>query len=87
MLDVRLKGVTADIYSDGEHTSLREMHNASKGVQPVNTHKWSKPSHDRWLIIDESLYHCGHSLKDMGKKLSAIMLMGTTPDAILKEVI
>jgi hypothetical protein len=86
MLDVRLKGVTADIYSDGEHTSLREMHNASKGVQPVNTHKWSKPSHDRWLIIDESLYHCGHSLKDMGKKLSAIMLMGTTPDAVLKEV-
>jgi len=38
------------------------------------------------LIIDDSLYHCGHSLKDMGKKLSAIMLMGTTPDAVLKEV-
>lgn len=87
MLDVRSEGVTADIYSDSENTSLREMHNASKGVQPVNTHKWSKPSHDRWLIIDENLYHCGHSLKDMGKKLSAIMLMGTTPDAILKEVI
>ena len=86
MLDVRLKGVTADIYSDGEHTSLREMHNASKGVQPVNTHKWSKPSHDRWLIIDESLYHCGHSLKDMGKKLSAITLMGTSPDTILKGI-
>lgn len=86
MLDVRLKGVTADIYSDGEHTSLREMHNASKGVQPVNTHKWSKPSHDRWLIIDESLYHCGHSLKDMGKKLSAITLMGTNPDTILKGI-
>lgn len=86
MLDVRLKGVTADIYSDGEHTSLREMHNASKGVQSVNTHKWSKPSHDRWLIIDESLYHCGHSLKDMGKKLSAITLMGTSPDTILKGI-
>lgn len=86
MLDVRLKGVTADIYSDGEHTSLREMHNASKGVQPVNTHKWSKPSHDRWLIIDESLYHCGHSLKDMGKKLSAITLMGTSPDTIFKGI-
>lgn len=87
ILDVRLKGVTADIYSDGEHTSLREMHNASKGVQPVNTHKWSKPSHDRWLILDENLYHCGHSLKDMGKKLSAITLMGTSPDMILKEII
>lgn len=86
MLDVRAKGVTADIYSDSEHKSLRDMHNTTKGVQPVNTHKWSTPSHDRWLIIDDSLYHCGHSLKDMGKKLSAITLMGTKPETILKEV-
>ena len=86
MLDVRGKGVTADIYSDSEHKSLRDMHNTTKGVQPVNTHKWSTPSHDRWLIIDDSLYHCGHSLKDMGKKLSAITLMGTNPETILKEV-
>lgn len=55
-------------------------------VPPVNTHKWSTPSHDRWLIIDDYLYHCGHSLKDMGKKLSAITLMGTSPEMILKEV-
>ncbi len=86
MLDVRAEGVTADIYSDSEYKSLRDVHNTSKGVQSVNTHKWSTPSHDRWLIIDDSLYHCGHSLKDMGKKLSAITLMGTTPDVILKEI-
>ena len=86
MLDVRAEGVTADIYSDSEYKSLRDMHNTTKGVQPVNTHKWSTPSHDRWLIIDECLYHCGHSLKDMGKKLSAISLMGTNPETILKEV-
>mgnify|MGYP002622365056 CR=1 FL=1 len=86
MLDVRAKGVTADIYSDSEYKSLRDMHNAIKGIQPVNTHKWRTPSHDRWLIIDDSLYHCGHSLKDMGKKLSAITLMGTKPETILKEV-
>ena len=86
MLDVRAKGVTADIYSDSEHKSLRDMHNTTKGVQPVNTHKWSTPSHDRWLIIDDSLYHCGHSLKDMGKKLSAIAHMGTNPETILNEI-
>ena len=86
MLDVRAEGVTADIYSDSECKSLRDMHNATTGAQPVNTHKWSTPSHDRWLIIDNSLYHCGHSLKDMGKKLSAITLMGTAPETILKEV-
>ena len=86
MLDVRAKGVTAEIYSDGEHKSLRDMHNADKGKQPVNTHKWSKSSHDRWVIIDDTLYHCGHSVKDLGKKLSAIMRMDWNPEVVLKEV-
>ena len=80
MLDVRAKGVTADIYSDSEHKTLRDAHNASAGVQPINTHKWSTASHDRWLIVDDRLYHCGHSVKDLGKRLSAIMLMGESPE-------
>ena len=86
MLDVRVKGVTADIYSDSEYKTLRDSHNASKGKQPVNTHKWSKSSHDRWVIIDDTLYHCGHSVKDLGKKLSAIMKMDWNPEVVLKEV-
>ena len=86
MLDVRAKGVTADIYSDGLYKTLRDTHNASAGVQPINTHKWSTASHDRWLIVDDRLYHCGHSIKDLGKKLSAIMLMGESPEAILNHV-
>ncbi len=86
MFDVRAKGVTADIYSDGEYKTLRDTHNASKGKQPINTHKWSQPSHDRWVIIDDTIYHCGHSVKDLGKKLSAIMKMDLNPEVILKEV-
>ena len=79
MLDVRTNGVTADIYSGKDLSSLRDMHNASAKTNPINTHIWTNPSHDRWLIIDDFLYHCGHSLKDMGRKLSAITLMGTSP--------
>lgn len=86
ILDVRTKGVTADIYSDSEYTSLRDMHNASAGKRPISTHKWSTASHDRWLIIDDTLYHCGHSFKDMGKKLCAITRMGASPEDILKQV-
>ena len=41
----------------------------------------------RWLIIDEQLYHCGHSLNaNGGHKISAITLMGTSPEVILAEV-
>ena len=86
MLDVRAKGVTADIYSGSLYPTLRDTHNATAGVEPIQTHKWSNASHDRWLIVDDKLYHCGHSLKDMGKKLSAITLMGESPETILKRV-
>lgn len=86
MLDVRGKDVTADIYSGKDLSSLRDMHNASAKKNPISTHIWANPSHDRWLIIDDFLYHCGHSLKDMGRKLSAITLMGTSPEKILDSV-
>ena len=86
MLDVRAKGVTADIYSSGLNTTLRDAHNATAGVEPIQTHKWSNASHDRWLIIDDQLYHCGHSLKDMGKKLCAISLLDISPEVVLAQV-
>ena len=86
MLDVRQKGVKAAIYSEKDFRALRDAHNATVGVEPIDTFVWSKPSHDRWLIIDDSLYHCGHSLKDMGQKLSAISLMGTPAQDIIDQI-
>ena len=86
MLDVRNAGVTADIYSGKDLTALRNIHNSAANVEPIDTHIWTTPSHDRWLIVDNNLYHCGHSLKDMGRKLSAITLMGTQPETVLNAV-
>ena len=86
ILDVRAKDVKATIYSGKNLSSLRDAHNATTGVEPIDTFVWSTPSHDRWLIIDDQLYHCGHSLKDMGKKLSAISLMGIPAQTIIDQV-
>ena len=86
MLDVRAKGVDAAIYSGKDLTALRDMHNTASDVEPIDTFVWSKPSHDRWLIVDEQVYHCGHSLKDMGQKLSAVSLLGIDAEDILKQV-
>ena len=86
ILDVRAKYVKATIFSGKDLRGLRDAHNATTGVEPIDTFVWSNPSHDRWLIIDDQLYHCGHSLKDMGKKLSAISLMGIPAQTILDQV-
>ena len=86
ILDVRASEVTAEIISGKDLTSLREAHNATVGIPPIQTTIWATPSHDRWLIIDDQLYHCGHSLNDLGRKLSAISLMGINPETILHTV-
>ena len=86
ILDVRAKGVKATIYSGKDLRGLRDAHNATAGLEPIDTFVWRSPSHDRWLIIDDQLYHCGHSLKDIGKKLSAISLMGIPAQTIIDQV-
>jgi hypothetical protein len=89
MFDVRKPGVQGIIYTQGVGagmTRLRDEHNRQTGVQPVEVFKWRTEPHDRFLIIDDRLYHCGHSLNATGGKLSAIMLMGTSPDVIMAEM-
>lgn len=86
MLDVRAKGVKADIYSGKNLSNMQKLHNTSSGLEPIDTHIWKNASHDRWLIVDDTVYHCGHSLKDMGQKLSAIAQLGVDADDILKKI-
>ena len=39
--------------------------------------------HDRFLIIDDTVYHIGASLKDLGKKLFAFSKLEISPEVIL----
>ena len=45
--------------------------------------RWRK---DRFLIVDEDVYHIGASLKDLGKRLFAFDKMGLSKDLILSQV-
>ena len=92
ILDVRSKGVKAVIYTSGVGTGMQRLMQENDRMFPnpeahIDIRKWNKQSHDRWLIIDDRLYHCGHSLNANGEhKMSAITLMGTSPEVILGEV-
>ena len=39
--------------------------------------------HDRFLILDETVYHLGASLKDLGKKLFAFSKLGISKEVLL----
>ena len=71
----RKPGVTVDIYDGHITKQLRqdvEKHNEQ--YPGVTLHNYTK-AHDRFLIIDEDVYHIGASLKDLGKKLFAFSKM------------
>jgi len=42
-----------------------------------------KKSHDRFLIVDNTVWHVGASLKDAGSALFAMMRMELDPNVIL----
>lgn len=75
MLDKRLSGVTATIYTQhiGHQLQLDiDRHNAQYAAITVEQFGLS---HDRFLLIDDEAYHIGASLKDLGKKWFAFTLM------------
>ena len=87
LLTKRKQDVSAEIYTYkmSEQFSLDlEKHNAQYPTVEVFV---SKKSHDRFLIIDDKVYHVGASIKDLGKKLCAVTLLNSiTPEEILGKV-
>lgn len=74
-LSKRHPGVKVDIYDGQISKQLRQdvdQHNVQ--YPGVTLHNYTK-AHDRFLIIDEDVYHIGASLKDLGKKLFAFSKM------------
>ena len=90
ILNVRKSGVEAIIFTMGVGQGMQRLMNEHDRLFPdahIDIRKWSKESHDRWLVIDDTLYHCGHSLNaNGGHKISAITRMGISPEDILSVV-
>ena len=86
LLAKRASTVRAEIYTSNLSKELRldmKKHNAQ--YPPIVIH-FSRVFHDRFLIIDNEVYHIGASLKDSGRKLFAFSRMNIKPDDLLKNV-
>lgn len=74
-LSKRTPGVTVDIYDGRISEQLRQdVQRHNRQYPGVTMHSYNR-AHDRFLIIDEEVYHIGASLKDLGKKLFAFSKM------------
>ena len=78
MLSKRSDGVEATIYTGNISKQLHldiDKHNAQ--YPPITVRTFSK-AHDRFLIIDDSVYLVGASIKDLGNKWFGFTLMENT---------
>ncbi|MBR5061159.1 MAG: virulence RhuM family protein [Prevotella sp.] len=78
LLDKRAAGVSAVVYTKPMSQQLQldlQRHNAQYPPIHVNI---CQCAHDRFLIIDDTVYAFGASLKDAGKKLFAYLKMQET---------
>jgi hypothetical protein len=86
LLSKRAKNVEATIYTSAISSQLQldlQKHNAQ---YPPITIKVFTRSHDRFLFIDENVYHIGASLKDLGKKWFAFSKIKLEAKVLLQNI-
>ncbi|MCR5659397.1 MAG: virulence RhuM family protein [Bacteroidales bacterium] len=86
MLDKRKAKVSATIYTQRVKKQLSldlAKHNAQ--YQPIDVKQYDKV-HDRFLCIDNTVYHIGASLKDLGKRWFSFNKMEMTAKELLGNV-
>lgn len=82
LIDKRADGVSAQIYTRNITQQLSldlQRHNAQ--YRPIAIDEFQN-AHDRFLCIDDTVYHIGASLKDLGKKWFAFSRMEIGTEAL-----
>ena len=82
MLSKRQPGVTATIYTQRITPQFRLDLDRHKDQYPPVDVRTCKLSHDRFLIVDDAVYHIGASLKDLGKKWFAFSKLSLPAEMI-----
>lgn len=86
LLDKRAQKVKATIYTKQILPALQtdiNLHNTQ--YKPIDVQVFAD-SHDRFLMIDETVYHIGASLKDLGKKWFAFSKMEINSTTLLSKM-
>ena len=86
ILSKRADKVAATIYTKKPSAQLQldiQKHNAQ--YPPIEVINFDR-SHDRFLCIDETVYHLGASIKDLGKKWFAFNRMEMPGTELLKKM-
>ena len=87
LLDKRMAGVKATIYTKKISPQLQlDIRKHNSEYDSIEVFPFNK-AHDRFLLIDDTVYHVGASIKDLGKSWFAFsVLTDITPREILAKL-
>ncbi len=84
---MRMKSVKAVIYSPRITPEFKEAVALHKKQYPDLDLKTTRTIHDRFLLIDDTVYHFGASFKDMGNEMTAYSVLNfVTPEEVIEKV-
>ena len=88
LLEKRGQGVNATIFTENVGQSLQHLQqlNHQQYGRRIEVKEYNSRFHDRFLILDDALYHFGASFKDLGKRLFAFELMGIDKSVIQNQL-
>lgn len=85
-LDNRKEGVEAIIYTRCITAAFQlDIDRHNRQYAPIEV-KTATKIHDRFMVVDDTLYHIGASIKDLGAKLFAFSKMEIPPSLILDNL-
>ena len=84
---MRAEGVSAKIYSARISHQFKEEADLHNKQYPGLELKNMRDVHDRFLLVDDTVYHFGASFKDMGAEFSAYCVLNfVTPAQVIEMV-
>ena len=87
LLDKRSEGVSATIYTQRVSSQFQLDVDRHNSQYPFIEIKRFNKAHDRFLLIDNEVYHIGASIKDLGKKWFGFTLMrDITATELIKKI-
>lgn len=86
VLTKRGEGVSATIYTDPRHSQINNDLRRHNAQYPRIDARHCTNVHDRFMIIDDTVYFIGGSIKDLGKKIVAFSQMHQNPNDILSKL-
>ena len=86
ILSKRNENVDVTIYTSKISNQFKlDLERYNSKYQPITVENFNK-SHDRFLIIDNEVYHIGASLKDLGRKWFAFSILNFSKEEIIGKL-